>query len=230
MNRILVVEDSLTTQLLIQSSLEKSADIKCVATIAEAEKELSQSKYDLFILDVLLPDGDGFDLCHRIRNKPSFAETPLIFLTGRSEVDDRVKGLDLGGDDYMVKPFSPEELQARVTARLRRKSGDNSNLKLNGFRVDFNKQVVYLKVGSKEERNLDLTRIEFKLIVFFMQNIGRIFSRGDLLRKVWGDGTHVSEHTVDTHISSLRKKIVESDYQVKSVVKQGYKFELASQS
>lgn len=79
MNRILVVEDSLTTQLLIQSSLEKTADIKCVATIAEAEKELNQSKYDLFILDVLLPDGDGFDLCHRIRNRPNFAETPLIF-------------------------------------------------------------------------------------------------------------------------------------------------------
>ena len=226
MNRILIVEDSLTTQTLIQSSLDQIAIIQCVSSIADAEKELNKNNYDLLILDVLLPDGDGFNFCQKLRNQPKFSDLPLIFLTGQTELDDKVKGLKLGGDDYIVKPFAPDELQARVQARLRRKPKDSSTLSVDGFHIDFNAQAVFFK-GSQieQEQNLDLTRIEFKLLVFFLRHIGKTFSRADLLQKVWGESTHVSEHTVDTHISSLRKKIVATGYQIKSVLKQGYKFE-----
>lgn len=228
MNRILVVEDSPTTQALIRASLEKIAHVKCVGSIKDGEQELNRNNYDLLVLDVVLPDGDGFSLCERLRTKPEFADLLLIFLTDQAELDNKVKGLKLGGDDFLAKPFSPLELQARVNARLRRKSATpNSTLKVNGFRVDFNTQTVYLQTAEQEEKNLDLTRIEFKLLVFFLRNIEKIFSRSDLLQKIWGEGTHVSEHTVDTHISSLRKKIIMSGYQVKSVVKQGYKLESA---
>lgn len=227
MDKILVVEDSLTTQALIQSTLNNIGQITCVASILDAEKELKKTHYDLIILDVLLPDGDGFELCDRIRKSHSHAETPLIFLTGRSEIDDKVRGLKLGGDDYVSKPFSPVELEARVLARLRRKITDQSPVRIEGFRVDFNTQTVFYQNHARTEVNLDLTRIEFKLLIFFMRNMSQLFSRADLLKKVWGENTHVSEHTVDTHISSLRKKIAMSPYQVKSVVKQGYKFEQA---
>ncbi len=226
MHKILVVEDSLTTQALIQSTLESIGSVRSVSTVADAEFELKQNHFDLIILDVLLPDGNGFELCDRIRKTQSHAETPLIFLTGKAEVDDKVRGLKLGGDDYIVKPFSPVELQARVLARLRRKSSDQAPIRLEGFRVDFDTQTVFFQPAGKSEINLDLTRIEFKLLIFFIKNIGQIFSRADLLQKVWGGNTHVSEHTVDTHISSLRKKITMSPYQVKSVIKQGYKLEL----
>ncbi len=230
MNKILVVEDSLTTQALIHSTLEGMGTIKCVGALAEAEEELRKTHFDLIILDVLLPDGDGFELCDRIRKTQSHAETPLIFLTGQSELDDKVRGLKLGGDDYIIKPFSPVELQARVLARLRRKPSDQGQIRIEGFRVDHDTQTVFFQPPGQTEINLELTRIEFKLLLFFMKNIEQIFSRADLLQKVWGENTHVSEHTVDTHISSLRKKITMCPYQVKSVVKQGYKFELATKN
>lgn len=230
MSKILIVEDSLTTQALIQSTLESNGVIKCVGSIAEAEAELKKTHFDLIILDVLLPDGDGFELCDQIRKTQSHAETPLIFLTGQTEVDDKVRGLKLGGDDYIIKPFSPVELQARVLARLRRKSFDQMPARIDGFRVDFDTQTVYFQPPGQNEINLELTRIEFKLLLFFIKNIEQIFSRADLLQKVWGENTHVSEHTVDTHISSLRKKITMCPYQVKSVIKQGYKFELANKN
>ena len=225
MSKVLIVEDSLTTQALIQASIEAIASVKCVPTIAEAENALRENEFDLIVLDVLLPDGDGFDFCGKLRQQSQFAQIPLIFLTGQSEVNDKVRGLALGGDDYVVKPFSPEELQARIQVRLRRKPSDTGPLKLGGFRVDFDTQVVFFQnPETKEEKNLELTKIEFKLLVFFLRNIEKIFSRMELLQKVWGGTTHVSEHTVDTHISSLRKKIAASGYQVKSVVKQGYVF------
>lgn len=225
MARILVIEDSLTTQALIQSCLDDLSEVVCVSSLNEAERQLRQGPFDLLLLDVVLPDGDGFEFCERLRDRAEYAHLPLIFLTGKTQLDDRVRGLRLGGDDYIGKPFEPDELRARVEARLRRRSGD-SLPSLKGFRVDLDGQAVYFQDSAGgTEKNLELTRIEFKLLLIFMRHLDRFFSRAELLKKAWGDNTHVSDHTVDTHISSLRKKIAACPYQIKSVVKRGYRLE-----
>lgn len=227
MVKILVVEDTLTTQTLIESALEDLGAVTCTASIGEADQALRESKFDLVVLDVQLPDGDGFALCEKLRARPEYKETPIIFLTSQSQVDNRVRGLRLGGDDYVVKPFDPNELCARAEARLRRPSaGSSGKLEVAGFRADMDGQAVYFTPPGQPERNLELTRIEFKLLVLFLRHPGQVFARLELLKKIWGENTHVSEHTVDTHISSLRKKIAASAAQLKSIPKQGYILEL----
>lgn len=225
MAKILVIEDSLTTQALIQSCLQDLSEIVCVSSLNDADRELRRASFDLLLLDVSLPDGDGFEFCERLRGRAEFSHLPLIFLTGKTQLDDRVRGLRLGGDDYIGKPFEPDELRARVEARLRRRSGESLPV-LKGFRVDLDGQAVfYQERAGAPEINLELTRIEFKLLLIFMRNLDKIFSRAELLKRAWGENTHVSDHTVDTHISSLRKKIAVSPYQVKSIIKRGYRLE-----
>ncbi len=221
MTKILVVEDTRATLALIRASLEDIAEVTCATSLAEAESFLKAGSFDLMVLDVMLPDGDGFSLCEKVRSSPAHARTPVIFLTGQSEIDDRVRGLKLG-DDYVLKPFDGEELKARVQARLRRAGDGEAPLEAGGFRVDMNRQAVLLSSPDGGERDLDLTRIEFKILVLFIRHPGTPFSRAEVLKKVWGEGTHVSEHTVDTHISTLRKKIAPGGAQVTKIAKQGY--------
>lgn len=220
---ILVVEDEAAIAESVLAALEmERLDAVHAETLAEARELLDARDITLAILDVGLPDGSGFDLCREIRARGE--HPPIVFLTARSEVTDRVLGLELGGDDYLPKPFSPRELVARVRAVLRRAQGPGPE---NGQGDSVRAGAVATASGrpgrstplrhdptrcriEARGRALELSRNEYRLLGYLMQHPGRVFSRGQLLEGVWEDPWASGERTVDAHIKSLRAKLREA--------------------
>jgi two-component system phosphate regulon response regulator PhoB len=173
----------------------------------------------------MLPELDGFELCRQIRQSTVLGRTPVLFLTARSDEVDRVLGLEIGGDDYMTKPFSPRELIARVKAHLRREELDAepTALEVGPFRLDRTARRVFLQ-GAE----LELTSTEFNLMEFFLTHPGRAYSRDQLLEAVWGQQRYVTPRTVDVHVRRLRERIEEQPEQPKHLTTVrgfGYRFE-----
>lgn len=203
MPRILIVEDEpAIADTLIYALKSECYEVVHVMTGSEALKLESQSKHDLAILDVGLPDVTGFDLCRQLRE---IWRIPVLFLTARSEEIDRVLGLEIGGDDYVTKPFSPREVAARVKAILRR-SGDAatsvSHASGAGLKIDDHSKRIILN-----EFALDLTAHEFRLASVLISHPGQVFSREQLLEHAWDDPGAVTDRTVDAHVKSLRAKL-----------------------
>jgi DNA-binding response OmpR family regulator len=182
----------------------------------------------------MLPGLDGLEVCTRIRQQPYDKDPYIMMLTARGEEIDRVIGLSTGADDYLVKPFSPRELVARVRALLRRSlrhevSEDNSqNYRTKHFAVDLDQHVATRKLDSETPEELDLTTLEFNLLSTFLSYPGRVWSRTQLIDRLWGNDFFGDERVVDTHIRRLRKKIEPDSANptfVKTVVGVGYKFE-----
>jgi two-component system phosphate regulon response regulator PhoB len=224
--RIAIVEDESELASLIDYNLTRSGyETRILNGAANTLKSLEQAAPDLIVLDVMLPELDGFELCRQIRASAQLARTPVLFLTARSDEVDRVLGLEIGGDDYMTKPFSPRELIARVKAHLRRgdmDSGPPSSL-VGPFRLDNTARRVYLR-----ERELDLTSTEYNLLEFFLSHPGRAYSRDQLLEAVWGEQRYVTPRTVDVHVRRLREQIEEqpeSPRYLTTVRGFGYRFE-----
>jgi two-component system phosphate regulon response regulator PhoB len=173
----------------------------------------------------MLPDIDGFELCRQIRQSAVLSRTPVLFLTARSDEVDRVLGLEIGGDDYMTKPFSPRELIARVKAHLRREDmdGEPAAMEIGPFRLDRTGRRVFLA-----GRELALTSTEFNLLEFFVTHPGRAYSRDQLLESVWGEMRNVTPRTVDVHVRRLREQIeeqAENPRYLTTVRGFGYRFE-----
>lgn len=205
--RIAIVEDENELASLIEYNLARQGyQVQTLNGARGTLKSLEQFKPDLILLDVMLPDADGFELCRQVRQSALLARTPVVFLTARSEEVDRVLGLEIGGDDYMTKPFSPRELVARVKAHLRREEMDAEPAiqTIGPFRLDRSGHRVYLG-----ERELPLTTTEFNLLEFFLNHPGRAYSRDQLLEAVWGEQRFVTPRTVDVHIRRLREQIEE---------------------
>lgn len=204
--RILVVEDETGIADNITFALRTEGfAVRCCTTGGETRSALAEGGVDLVILDVGLPDTNGFDLCREIRRA---SDVPIIFLTARSEEVDRIVGLEIGGDDYMVKPFSPRELSARVRAVLRRgrgrgEKGDapaaDSPLVINRNR----KLITYH--GSR----LELSRTEYRLLGALMSRPGWVFSRDQLMEMAWEEPDSSLDRTVDTHVKTIRAKLKE---------------------
>jgi len=224
--RIAIVEDEAELASLIEYNLTRSGYQTQILTGAHATfRTLEQSKPDLVILDVMLPEMDGFELCRLIRRSPVLARTPVLFLTARSDEVDRVLGLEIGGDDYMTKPFSPRELIARVKAHLRREEMDAEPgaVAVGPFRLDRTARRVYMG-----DRELTLTSTEFNLFEFFLMHPGRAYSRDQLLESVWGEQRYVTPRTVDVHVRRLREQIEEqpdNPQYLTTVRGFGYRFE-----
>ncbi len=225
--RIAIVEDEAELAALLDYNLTRSGYQACtLAGNKGALRELETFKPDLIVLDVMLPGDDGFELCRQIRKSAVLGRTPVLFLTARSDEVDRVLGLEIGGDDYMTKPFSPRELVARVKAHLRRSERDEDDsaaVESGPFRLDRGAHRVFLR--GKE---LDLTSTEYKLLEFFLTHAGRAYSRDQLLEEVWGQQRFVTPRTVDVHIRRLREHIEQEPDNPKyltTVRGFGYRFE-----
>ncbi len=203
MPRIVLVEDEpAIADTLIYALKSECYEVVHVMTGAEALKLESQSKHDLAILDVGLPDMTGFELCRQLRE---IRRIPVLFLTARSEEIDRVLGLEIGGDDYVTKPFSPREVAARVKAILRRSGNATlgaSHVSGTGLKIDDHSKRIILN-----ESALDLTAHEFRLASVLISHPGQVFSREQLLENAWEDPGAVTDRTVDAHIKSLRAKL-----------------------
>jgi two-component system catabolic regulation response regulator CreB len=200
--RILVVEDEPSIRDTIQYALESDGcAVTCRSTGADAIECLATAGFDLVVLDVGLPDMNGFDVCRRLRERHSL---PVLFLTARSGEIDRVVGLEIGGDDYVTKPFSPRELCARIRAILRRTTPAASpGTDAPGiFTVDPERLVIRYH-GTQ----LDLSRYEYRLLTALLAKPGRVFSRAQLMDAAWEEPEASMERTVDTHIKSLRAKL-----------------------
>jgi DNA-binding response OmpR family regulator len=200
--KILVVEDQQRlAQLVKQGLTERAYTVTTARTCAEARDALSEDNFDLIILDLGLPDGDGLDLLREWR-KNGFNE-PVLILSARDAVQDRIKGLDLGADDYLSKPFSLEELLARVRSQLRRLSDVKETvLECRGIKLDLLHHTAYV-----QERQVDLTRREFALLEIFMQSPGRILTRTFISEKIWASHFDVDTNLLDVYMSRLRGKL-----------------------
>lgn len=222
--RILIVEDDPHILKLIQYNLEK-AGFECRAAAAggEAFEELERQRFHLIVLDIMLPGMDGFELCREIKKKPAWASIPVLMLTARAEEIDRVLGLELGADDYMVKPFSPRELVLRVKAILRRgePAATSAAPVLTAGQLTIDQERHKVTVNAREVR---LTAMEFKLLVLLMERRGRLQSREKLLNDVWGIDADVTTRTVDTHVKCLRRKLGKIGKCIETVRGYGYRF------
>ena len=204
--RILVVDDDRQIVRLVQSYLQQSGFTVLTAYDGEeALHALRREKPDLVVLDLMLPRRDGLEITRIVRNDEALAAIPILMLTARVEDVDKLIGLELGADDYLTKPFNPQEVVARVKAILRRSSGalkPSAIVQIRGLRLDLERHVAAI-----DDRPLDLTPTEFDLLRVLMQNPERAFTRGELIEKTVGYGYEGLERTVDSHIKNLRKKI-----------------------
>lgn len=217
---ILIVEDDQGIQDMLSYALEPEGyQLYSALTVKEAWEIIEKKAPDLILLDWMLPDSSGIDLLHRVRKYHS--KLPVIMLTAKAEEEDRVLGLDMGADDYIVKPFSVKELKSRIQAVLRRSIPENQAVQIGDLFLDPVSQRV--KVGDKA---LDLPPTEFRLLHYFMTHEDRVFSRGQLLDQVWGQQVYVEERTVDVHIRRLRKNLepYKLDAMLQTVHGSGYRF------
>jgi two-component system phosphate regulon response regulator PhoB len=202
---ILIVEDDPALVELVKYNLEKEGYATAVATDGESALTLVEEEDPVMIvLDWMLPKLSGIEVCHRLRQRPSTTTLPIIMLTARGEEDDRIKGLESGADDYIVKPFSPSELTARVRAVLRRSRPELTEevLRFEGIEMD----LVTHRV-KRNNRNLHLAPTEYRLLRVLLERPGRVFSREQLLDQAWGRDIYVEQRTVDVHVRRLRKAI-----------------------
>jgi DNA-binding response OmpR family regulator len=223
---ILLVEDDPDISLLVRHHLEQAGFLVKVlhsgnTVLAEAERHHPI----LFILDIMVPGKDGLELCRQIRQAPSLAAIPVIFLTAKSTETDRVLGLELGADDYIPKPFSPRELVARVKAVMRRFERPLPNTPLRVGEIEIDPGAMTLAVRGQA---IPTTATEFRLLDYFARHLGRVFTRDQLLDSVWRDTAYVTPRSVDVYVRRIREKI-ESDPEnpryLKTVRGAGYRFE-----
>ena len=202
MSRILIVEDEPDIALALEDDLRTEGyEVEVAADGDTASRRAREDSWDLVLLDVMLPRKDGFEVCRDLRR--AGVTTPIIFLTARAQEAEKVLGLEMGGDDYVTKPFSPRELRARIKTVLRRVSQPTSERYAFGtVEVDFARGELI-----SSGRRLDVTPIELKLLKTFVERRGRVLNRDQLLDAAWGAGTHVTDRVVDTHIVNLRLKI-----------------------
>jgi phosphate regulon transcriptional regulator PhoB len=202
---ILVVDDEADLIELVAYNLKKEGFSVDSALDGEAALELlKKNKYDLAILDLMLPKLQGMEICRIIRNDPKLSSMPIIMLTAKSGEVDKVLGLEMGADDYLTKPFSPKELIARIKAVLRRAERKPGKIKLSIGNLEIDTESYRVTVGGKQR---DLSATEFKLLLFLAERSNKVFSREQLLDAVWGNEAFVEPRTVDVHIRRLRMQI-----------------------
>jgi DNA-binding response OmpR family regulator len=222
--RLLVVEDSRDIADLIRHYLERAGHtVDLLASGRDVQGRVRQTPPDLIVLDVMLPGMDGLLVCQALRADPATASVPILMLTARGEEMDRVRGLELGADDYVTKPFSPKELVARVGALLRRVERPKASARVLGYgpiQVDLDKHVV--TIGKDEVR---LTAKEFLLLQYLIEHVGRVLSRDLLLSDVWGYQYTGGTRTVDVHVRRLREKIPLFTTALTTIKQFGYKLE-----
>jgi two-component system phosphate regulon response regulator PhoB len=222
MKKIVLIEDDQDLYSLIQYNLEKEAFTVAGSQTGKGAIELCRrERPDLVILDIMLPDSDGLEICKAIRSHPELAHLPVIFLTARASETDRIVGLELGANDYIVKPFFVRELVARVKIHFRGQAPVSKLLKSGNLELDRSRCRVHL-AGQE----VALTATEFRLLEFLMSRPGVVFSREQLLDAVWGHDRAVTDRTVDVYILRLRQKIEadESATFIRSVRGFGYSF------
>ncbi|MFP4155788.1 MAG: phosphate regulon transcriptional regulator PhoB [Halothiobacillaceae bacterium] len=221
---ILIVEDEKPIREMVAFALGRAGyELVEAGDVAEAYEQMAQKLPDLILLDWMLPGATGIELARRLKRDELTREVPIVMLTARGEEEDKVSGLEAGADDYVTKPFSPRELIARIKAVLRRVSPDDEggSIEINGLVLDPESHRVM--AGNE---SIDMGPTEFRLLEFFMTHPERVYSRTQLLDRIWGRNAYVEERTVDVHILRLRKALSAQGYDamIQTVRGVGYRF------
>ena len=227
MSRILIAEDEPSIALALEDDLRREGYETLVVEDGDAAaREASSQRFDLLLLDVMLPKRDGFEVCRDLRKAGIWL--PIILLTAKTQEAEKVVGLESGADDYVTKPYSPRELRARVKAHLRSRAAAAAEVvRFGDAELDFARCEL-----RRRGRVVDMSALEFKLLATFVRRAGRVLSRKQLLDEVWGIGTHVTDRVVDNQVTNLRKKIEpepERPRFLRSMRGLGYRFDVAEQ-
>ncbi len=222
--QILIVEDEPAIREMVAMALDRAGfEVSEAEDVSQAHAKIADRLPDLILLDWMLPGTSGIELARRLKKQQLTSDVPIIILTARGEEDDKIRGLEAGADDYITKPFSPRELLARIRAVLRRSSpqGTEDVVRIDGLHLD--------PVGHRvlaNDQPLEMGPTEFRLLHFFMTHPERVYSRSQLLDRVWGSNVYVEERTVDVHIRRLRKAISVHGHDrfIQTVRGAGYRF------
>lgn len=220
---ILIVDDEPDIIEILKFNLEKEGyNVVAAMNGQEGIKKAEESLPDLIILDIMMPEMDGVEVCRFLRKNKSFKDTLIAFLTAREEDYSQIAALDVGGDDYITKPIRPRVLVSRIKALLRRsgRTGDESASEMNFGSLVINQEEVSVIVGDKK---VELAKKEFELLTLLASKPGKVFTREEIFNKVWGTDVIVGTRTIDVHIRKLREKI--GDHYIKTMKGIGYKFE-----
>jgi len=222
--KILIIEDEPDIRKNLEYNLSREGySVLTAASIAEAEQLIYSNNLSLILLDLMLPDGSGLELCKKMKSDPDVQNLPIIILTAKDDEVDKVVGFEIGADDYVTKPFSVRELILRIKAVLKR--GENKkdiveiDRKFGDLKIDIDSHEVYV-----DGELVNLTALEFKLLIQLVDRRGRVQSREQLLADVWGYSAEVTTRTVDTHIKRLREKLGSMGKYVQTIRGVGYKF------
>ena len=222
--KILIIEDEPDIRKNLEYNLSREGySVLTAASIADAEQLIYSNNLSLILLDLMLPDGSGLDLCKKMKSDPDMQNLPIIILTAKDDEVDKVVGFELGADDYVTKPFSVRELILRIKAVLKR--GENKkdiveiDRQFGDLKIDIDSHEVYV-----DGELVNLTALEFKLLIQLVDRRGRVQSREQLLADVWGYSAEVTTRTVDTHIKRLREKLGTMGKYVQTIRGVGYKF------
>ena len=222
---ILVIEDEPDIRRNLEYNLGREGfNASSVGTLDKAYKKIKSKKFDLILLDLMLPDGSGLELCKKIKSNSETEATPVVILTAKDDEVDRVVGFELGADDYVTKPFSVRELILRVKAILKRSDKKTKEVveverQFGDLKIDVDSHEVHV-----DSKLIELTALEFRLLKELVDKRGRVQSRDQLLSEVWGYNAEVTTRTVDTHIKRLREKLGSMGKYVQTIRGVGYKF------
>ena len=231
--KLLVVDDEQDLQEILKYNLEIEGYEVDTASSAEEALDKDLSSYDLFLLDVMMDGMSGFQMAMRLKAMPEVADTPIIFITALDSENEKVRGLNIGADDYITKPLGMQEVKARVKAVLRRTVKQMQQMMKEEKADDAPRLLVFetlslntaSKVVTMDDEVLPLTKLEFSLLMLFLENPGRLFSREELLTRCWPEEVYVLGRTVDVSINRLRKKIGGYGQHIKTRIGYGYVFE-----
>lgn len=226
--RILVVDDEKDIVDLLKYNLEKEKEFEVITALngKDALKQAVENKPDLVLLDIMMPEMNGFDVCRKLRNNLTTSKIPVIFLTAKENEIDEIIGLELGADDYIQKPISPRKVVARIKTVLRRVyAEDDKTIKTDEYikfkKLEIDSVAHIIKINNEE---VFFPKKEFQLLHFLISNRGKVLSREILLNQIWGENIYVVDRTVDVHVAKVREKLGEySDY-IETIKGLGYRF------
>ena len=215
MKKILIIEDNETIVKGLKYLLEQEQfKVEACLNAQETMNIIGKKEFDLIVLDITLPDGNGFELCEYIKQ---YTDIPIIFLTAKDEEQDVVKGLDMGAEDYIIKPFRNKELISRINNVLRRFNKENNKIEYNNITINLDEKAVYV-----DGKNVEFTKLEYKIVLLLFNNIGKTVTREQILDKIWDvAGNFVNDNTLTVYIKRIRAKLGEEDI-IKTVKGIGY--------
>ena len=222
--KILIIEDEPDLRKTLEYNISREGyEVISASSLSEGREKLESASFSLLLLDLMLPDGSGLDLCRELKQDKSLSSMPVIILTAKDDEVDKVVGFELGADDYVTKPFSVRELILRVKAVLKRGERKSDNMEVQRqfgeLKIDVDSHEVFVN-----DEQVNLTALEFKLLCQLVDRRGRVQSRDQLLSDVWGYSSDVTTRTVDTHIKRLREKLGDMGKYVQTIRGVGYKF------